>query len=79
MMSIDRQISGDVFEPAQIAAMSKAFEDVVRSLGLVEHETPLTEIIAKKIIELARAGEQDPAVLRARVLTALAQSPNSRA
>ena len=78
-MSIDRQISGDVFEPAQIAAMSMAFEDMVRSLGLVEQEAPLTEIIAKKIIELARAGEQDAAALRDRVLAALAQSPHSRA
>jgi hypothetical protein len=78
-MSIDRQISGDVFEPVQIAAMSMAFEDVVRSLGLAEPEAPLTEIIAKKIIELARAGEQDPAALRDRVLAALEQSPHGGA
>jgi hypothetical protein len=79
-MSIDRRINGDVFEPAQLAAMSAAFKDVVRSLGLVEGEaTPLTEIIAKKIIGLAKAGVQDPAVLRDRILTNLAQSSDYRA
>jgi hypothetical protein len=57
---------GGVFEPNDIKAMSIAFEDVCKALDLCE---PLSrEVIAVRIIELARAGVRSPTELRDRVL-----------
>ena len=56
-----------VFEPEAIHAMSVAYEDICRSLKVDGNETA-RETIAIRVIELARRGERDPAVLRDRVL-----------
>jgi hypothetical protein len=40
------------------------FEDTLRALKLVDRSDPVTSLIAKKIIELARRGERDRARLR---------------
>jgi len=38
------------FEPEMIATMGDVFEDVLRTLGLVDREDPLTTMIARKVI-----------------------------
>jgi hypothetical protein len=48
------------FDPEQLRAMSVAFEEACRTLGLTDTPDPLTDIIANKIIETAKAGESDP-------------------
>ena len=57
---------GGVFEPNDIKAMSMAFEDVCKALDLRD---PMSrEVMAVRIIELARQGERSPTRLRDRVL-----------
>jgi hypothetical protein len=57
---------GGVFEPDDIKAMSLAFEDVCKVLELKD---PVSrEVMAVRIIELARSGEKSPTKLRDRVL-----------
>lgn len=56
-----------VFEPKDIQAMSMAFEDVCKALGL-NGESPAREVMAARIIDLARGGVRSPTVLRDRVL-----------
>ena len=57
---------GGAFEPKDIAAMSMALEDVCRALGL---QDPMTrEVVAIRIINLARQGERSPTRLRDRAL-----------
>jgi hypothetical protein len=57
---------GGVFEPDDIKAMSMAFEDVCNSLDLRD---PMSrEVMALRIIELARQGERSPTRLRDRAL-----------
>jgi hypothetical protein len=41
------------------AVASKAFDQACRDLDLTDLTHPITEIVAKKIIELARSGERD--------------------
>ena len=54
------------FEPDHIQAMSMAFEEVCKALAI---QDPLSrEVMAVRIIELARRGERSPARLRDRVL-----------
>jgi hypothetical protein len=57
------------FEPEHIQAMHRAFEVVCARLQLsVGSGNCVTELVARKIIELARAGEHDADRLTARVL-----------
>jgi ABC-type hemin transport system substrate-binding protein len=57
-----------VFEPDDIQAMSIALDDVCKTLNLTDHAKAAREVIAERIIELARGGERSPTVLRDRVL-----------
>src|SRR6266478_8610257 len=61
------------FGPEAITAMTAAFEDTLRTLGLVDHNGLATEIVAKKIIELAQQGECDPIRLRDRAVQSLSE------
>ena len=65
-MPLVRFLDNHSFGPEAITAMTAAFEDTLRTLGLVDHTGLATEIVAKKIIELAQQGECDPIRLRDR-------------
>jgi hypothetical protein len=56
-----------VFEPHDIKAMSMALDDVCETLKLRD-DSSAREVIAARIIELARRGERSPTRLRDRVL-----------
>ena len=59
-----RQLFGNLaFEPADIEAMSLALEAACAVLRLSKREEPLRQIVARKVVECARAGERDPRVL----------------
>ena len=55
------------FGPEDIQVMSKAVDDVCKALNL-DGQTTAKEIVAIRIIELARRGELNPTNLRDRVL-----------
>ncbi|MFL6798519.1 MAG: hypothetical protein ACJ8F3_14000 [Xanthobacteraceae bacterium] len=57
-----------VFDPDDIQSIILAFEDALGSLRLVNREDPAVLLVAKVMIELAKAGERDPVVLRDRTL-----------
>jgi len=56
-----------VFEQNDIMAMSMALDDVCNALNLLD-ENPAREVIAERIIALARTGERSPTILRDRLL-----------
>ena len=65
-MSIVPFLRDSAFEPDHIQAMSMAFEEVCNTLAI---QDPLSrEVIAVRIIELARRGERSAARLHDRVL-----------
>jgi len=66
-MSITPFLTDGVFQPNDIKAMSTALDDVCQALNLV-NGNPAREIIAERIIALARNGERSPTLLRDRVL-----------
>jgi hypothetical protein len=49
-----------VFESNAIEAMNAAFEAVCKSLQLVNRDDPITQIVARTIVDIARTGERDP-------------------
>ena len=58
-MAIHRMLASDAFDPNAVKAMTTAYEHACAALGLVDRTDPLTEIIAKKIVERAKRGELD--------------------
>jgi len=70
-MTIHRLLRNTAFEPETVAAMADAFEQVCRELGLIERDNPARDTVARKVIEIAQAGERDGARLRERTLAAL--------
>ncbi len=73
-MAIYRLLKNQAFDPQAIRVMSAAYEQVLRDLRLANRSDPITEIIARKVIEFAQQGEQDPARLSDLVERALTGS-----
>jgi hypothetical protein len=64
----------DVFTPEELTVLSNVFEDVLGTLGFVDRkDDPMTELVAKKVIELAAAGILEPNRLKALALEAFTQ------
>jgi hypothetical protein len=67
-MPITPFLGGRKFDSGAIAAMGLAYEKVRAALGIVDRNDRLNEIIARKVIELAQAGETDADRLSERAL-----------
>ena len=61
------------FEPEEVAMLGSVFEEVLQTLGLVDRQDLATEMVAKKLIELAKAGVRNPDRLKALTLQAFTQ------
>ena len=60
------------FSPEHVKAIAVAFEDCLRALGLTDRPSdPTVLVIARRIIELAKQGECNPALLRDGALKAV--------
>jgi hypothetical protein len=70
-MAVYRLFKNKPFEPEAITAMTRAYADVCRTLGLSDHDQREVNAVAKKVIEFAQRGERDPVRLREHVLRAL--------
>ena len=77
MSTIIPILQGDAFGPEALQAMSTALEEVCRVLKL-DHDQGAREVMAVRIIELARSGERDPERLRDRVLREAGTTPIGR-
>jgi hypothetical protein len=64
-MPITRLAKEGAFAPEEIALLTKTFEDACRVLGLTDPNDRSRDLVAKRIIEAAQAGERDPERLRA--------------
>ena len=77
-MPIHREIAKNNFDPERIAFLVDAYERACKVLDLsTAHADAMTEMVAKKFIELAGHGENDPQALCMRALTALGLHPQS--
>jgi hypothetical protein len=70
-MTVHRLYKNKPFEPDAVAAMTRAYADICRELGLSEDDRPEIHAVAKKVIEFAQRGDRDPVRLRDHVLQAL--------
>jgi hypothetical protein len=60
-MPIRRLLAGSTLGPDEIEILSVAFDEALRSLNLVDRSDPLTDMVAKKIIDIGATGVRDPA------------------
>lgn len=74
-MAIYRLLQFATFDPEMIARMTEAYEGALHVLRLVDRQDPITELVAKKIIEVAQVGERDPARICERALNELGVTP----
>jgi hypothetical protein len=74
-MPITIYLDGYKPDPETKRVMGVAFEMTRAALRLVDREDPAVAIIAKKIIELAKAGERNPDLLCERALSELRAPP----
>jgi hypothetical protein len=47
------------FSPEDNQRLATAYEDALRALHLVNRDDPVTDIIARRIIDVAKTGERD--------------------
>ena len=70
-MPIIPLLQGRAYGPEDIKVMSTAFAGALNALGLMDRGDPLNELVARKIIEIAKTGERNPSRLRDRALKSL--------
>ena len=66
------------FDPQDVSAMSLAFDEVCKALDLPADATSTREVIAIRIIELAKRGGRSPTFLRDQVLREAADLDHRR-
>jgi hypothetical protein len=72
-MPITRLLQKTSFGPEEVNVLVRAFEDALRVLQ-IDRNGPVSEALAKKIIELAQQGERDPLLLAKLALQSVSQS-----
>jgi hypothetical protein len=70
-MAIYGYLQNSGFDPETIKIMTTAYEAARERLGLIERSDPLTELVAKKVIEIAQTGVRDPGQLCDRVVASI--------
>lgn len=70
-MAVRRLLAKSPLGPEEIDILVKAYEQTLRTLGLVDRSDPLTELIAKQIIKIGQSGISDPARISAQALEEL--------
>jgi hypothetical protein len=70
-MAIYRLITNGSFGPEEIKVMTEAYEAALIDLGIVNRDDPITELIAKSIVNVTATGERDPLVVKERAVNAL--------
>jgi hypothetical protein len=70
-MAIYRLLAKSPLGPEEIEILVAAYEHTLRVLRLVERSDPITELVARKIIEVAQTGLKDPTKISAQAIREL--------
>ena len=73
-MAIYRLLHRGVFEPDDVRLLATVYEKVLCTVGVVDRKDSRAELIAKKVVQLAQAGERDPECLKDLAIEELQQS-----
>ena len=67
-MPVARLLENSSYDPSEIQALTTAFDQVCRELGLSLRSDPLRRVVARKIFENAESGTREAKWIRAFVL-----------
>ena len=59
-MPINRLLKEGKFSSEEVERLNRAFALALNPLGLIDRNDPICEIVARKIIEIDRAGTHEP-------------------
>ncbi len=59
-MAIYRILQNSPFGPDDIERLAAAYEETLKALGLKDRSDPITELVARKIVEISQTGVRDP-------------------
>lgn len=77
-MPIYRLLQNSPLGPEEIKVLTDAYEQTLRKLGLVDRNDPITELVARKIIELGQRGVRETTQLSELAIKELGVEPPSR-
>lgn len=70
-MAIHRLLQNSPLGPEDIAILTDAYERTLRALSLVDRNDPITQMVAKKLIEVGQTGLKDAEAISAQALKEL--------
>jgi hypothetical protein len=70
-MAIYKLIANGSFGPDEIEVMKSAYEAALIEVDVIDRDDPITELIAKSIVNVTATGERDPRQVMERALNAL--------
>jgi hypothetical protein len=70
-VAIYKLIANGSFGPDEIEVMKTAYEAALVEVGISDRGDPITELIAKSIVNVTASGERDPKEVMERALNAL--------
>jgi hypothetical protein len=70
-VAIYKLIGNGSFGPDEIEVMKAAYEAALVDVGITDRDDPITELIAKSIVNVTASGERDPKQVMERALNAL--------
>jgi hypothetical protein len=70
-MAIYKLIANGSFGQMEIEVMSAAYEAALINLGITNRDDPITELIAKAIVNVVATGEREPKLVEQRAINAL--------
>jgi hypothetical protein len=68
-MPIGRLLAESKIKLEEIERLKRAFAFTLKSLGLVDRDDPLCEVVARKVVEIDAAGTHDPKEIAKAVAT----------
>ena len=78
-MAIYRLLQNSPLGPEEISRLVLAYEETLKALELSDRSDPITNIVARKILELGQTGVRDPLQISALAIKALGASHDERA
>jgi len=62
-MTVHRLLQNPAFDQEDIERLAAAYDKALRALHISDRDDPINDVIARRIIEGARAGTRDPNAL----------------
>ncbi|MBI5318096.1 hypothetical protein [Bradyrhizobium sp.] len=75
MMAIHRILQNMPLAPEDTGRLVAAYEATLQALGLADRSDPLTELVARKIVEIGQSGVRDPLQISKLAVTDLGAAP----